>query len=236
MRCVDYKFLDSKILAQDIKIVGAAIICNKKVYIGWRHSDIIRYLISNNLSDYITQESQGFVDQFDCFHDRRSSAIIAFMNGQTKTFKTDLFSEDVWDNDGTPRLGEAYDPMGDAQKDFLPVDGKIANEDALEIEEDGELIKWSIPKFVDQLDTRKHWSVDRKIRAVYTYVGSLIESGDDEQICKLIESLDVKTITPEIGGAFVFILSQPNSRFSKEMSDRVQKARDEFKYKLQRYK
>lgn len=96
---------------QDVRIVKAAIRHGEQVYTGWRHSEIIQHL--NRLDILTAQEDQGFIDQYGVFYGRYQAARIALHAKQIARLTPLLTSEDLWDNDGTPReVGEPYNPAG----------------------------------------------------------------------------------------------------------------------------
>lgn len=101
------------------KIVKAAVKLGDKVYTGWRHADILSHLRHEGHArlSFGSQEDQGFVDNKGWFFDRHQSAKIAAGARQCTwdSIKCKmLLSEDVWDEDGTPRTpGKPYDPMAD---------------------------------------------------------------------------------------------------------------------------
>lgn len=118
IECIPYKRDDFQKEKNETRLVKAAIWCDDKVYTGWRHADIIRYLQSNGIPFPISQHAQGFIDQDGMYYRRIVCASIAHANGQTKDRKNILTSEDLWDMHGNPREpGKPYDPMGD--KKFL---------------------------------------------------------------------------------------------------------------------
>ncbi len=99
----------------DSRIIKAAIIIRDIVYLNWRHSYIFQDIRETGKYDRIesSKGEQGFVDQYGFFYSRSQAARIAFRQEQTKKLCDPLFSEDLWDNDGTPRDGGLFNPMGD---------------------------------------------------------------------------------------------------------------------------
>jgi hypothetical protein len=98
---IDYKRPNNSLDVKDIKFVKAAILYMDKVYVGWRHSDILWYMRDLGLPR-VRQEEQGFIDQFGAFYRRKSCSFIALENGQVDRFIDTLTSEDLWDNEGNP--------------------------------------------------------------------------------------------------------------------------------------
>jgi len=96
-------------VVRDARIVRAAVRFGDKVYVGWRHSDIIQHVHALG-KGYTTQDDQGFVTQYGYFYDREQSARIALRAKQIKTLPGVLISEDLWAKDGTPTNGEPYCP------------------------------------------------------------------------------------------------------------------------------
>lgn len=108
--------------AGDSRLVKAAVRYLDHVYTGWRHSEIISHL--NSLDAPTTQDDQGFIDQHGVFYGRYQAARIALRARQIARLTPMLTSEDLWDDNGTPReVGKAYDPMGDRHP-FHPVSAK----------------------------------------------------------------------------------------------------------------
>ncbi len=102
----------------DHKIVKAAVKMGDKVYIGWRHSHILGYLREQGFErlSFGAQEDQGFIDQLGWFLSRELAAKIAYGSRQCTQVKCGmLLSENVWDEDGTPRPDKPFDPMGDSK-------------------------------------------------------------------------------------------------------------------------
>ncbi len=87
---------------EDIKIVAAAIRKGEFVYTGWRHAEIICEL--RDIGDgYVSQDDQGFVDQCGFFYRRSAAGVIVRLNNQANFTGHTLTSEDLWENDGTPK-------------------------------------------------------------------------------------------------------------------------------------
>ena len=104
--------LETQPPARDSRLVRAAIKLPNQVITGWRHSDIL-YHIGKYLGVATTQEDQGFIDQYFCWYNRFQSARIALHAKQILKLPNVLTSEDLWDNDGTPREpGKPYNPSG----------------------------------------------------------------------------------------------------------------------------
>ncbi len=87
----------------DARIVRSAIQYDDVVYTHVRHSYALWAIKDLNIFDRLTCGSgiQGFVDQFGNFHDRTVSAKIAFKAKQISKEQNELFSEDIWYNDGS---------------------------------------------------------------------------------------------------------------------------------------
>jgi len=77
-------------------ITAAAVNVNGAIFTGSRHYKIINDLAKSNPDLYITQEMQGFVDDYGNFLSRYEAAELAFKCGQIKRYKTRLLSEDIW--------------------------------------------------------------------------------------------------------------------------------------------
>lgn len=100
---------------KDSRLVRAAIRHGDQVYTDWRHSTIIRHLAG--LGILAAQEDQGFIDQHGVFYNRYQAARIAYHAKQIVRIPPLLTSEDLWDDDGTPREPDkAYDPMADSKR------------------------------------------------------------------------------------------------------------------------
>lgn len=100
---IPYKSIYDAKSIENNKLVKAAIRCGEVVYTGWRHAQIIAYLRENNLCDYVSQESQGFIDQLGNFYRRSPASCLAFKNKQCKEFIETLTSEDLWDINGNSK-------------------------------------------------------------------------------------------------------------------------------------
>lgn len=105
--------------ANDSYLVKAAIKHEVHVYTGWRHSVIIQHMTRIGLdlgSPSVAADAQGFVDQHGVFYGRYRAARIALHAKQIVRIPPMLTSEDLWDDDGTPReVGKPYNPVGDRQ-------------------------------------------------------------------------------------------------------------------------
>lgn len=101
----------------DSRIVRAAVWAKGIVYLGWRHSEVFLHLIAEKIPSHFWQDpsNHGFVDQYNLYYTRQQAADVAFKAKQTKQNRGQLFSEDLWELDGTPRDGGLYDPCGDAK-------------------------------------------------------------------------------------------------------------------------
>lgn len=97
----------------DAKLVKASICVDNIVYTGWRHAHIIQHLRINDLTKHVSQSMQGFIDQYGNVYNRKQAGVLAYKNKQTKEYHRELLSEYLWDEDGTPRDGGPFDPMGD---------------------------------------------------------------------------------------------------------------------------
>ena len=103
IECIPYKTDGYKLDKDEIKLVKAAIVdTDNKVYTGWRHSDILHHMKSIGCERRNTTDDQGFIDQHGNYYRRIVCSSITFANGQLKEFKQNVFSEDLWDNDGNP--------------------------------------------------------------------------------------------------------------------------------------
>lgn len=100
---IPYKSTYSANTVENNKLVKAAIRCGEVVYTGWRHAQIMVYLRDNDLCDYVSQESQGFIDQHGNFYRRGPASCVAFKSKQCKEFIETLTSEDLWDINGNPK-------------------------------------------------------------------------------------------------------------------------------------
>lgn len=100
---------------EDSRIVKAAVWAKGIVYLGWRHSEIFLHLIAEKVPSHFFKDptNHGFIDQYNLFYTRAQAGIIAFRMKQSKELHDQLFSEVLWDLDGTPRNGGVYDPAGD---------------------------------------------------------------------------------------------------------------------------
>jgi len=74
-------------------IVSSAILKGDKIYLGFRHYNIIHA----HEPGFFKNCTQGFIDENGKFYDREAAAAHAYVNEQIKHPKTYLFSEDVWD-------------------------------------------------------------------------------------------------------------------------------------------
>lgn len=92
-----------------ILIEKAAIIYKGKVYTGWRHCQIGHDMLKAGACPrpYPGGPNQGFVTSEGKFVDRREARQIAekARQGHLPNGKKDLFSEDLWEPDGTPKHG-----------------------------------------------------------------------------------------------------------------------------------
>ena len=80
------------------KIFKSAIKQSNKVYVGKRHSDVIRIMVKDGFSIPI-KGIQGFVTEDGKFLNREESAKVALKNKQIKKLKfskTKLYSEDLY--------------------------------------------------------------------------------------------------------------------------------------------
>lgn len=74
------------------------------VYTDVRHSYIFRALRDLVIYDRLKSsqpKEQGFVDQYGNFYNREVAAKIAFKAKQVPFLRKELFSEDIWYNDGS---------------------------------------------------------------------------------------------------------------------------------------
>lgn len=96
-------FKEVKIPNEDARITKSALRYNDVVFTHVRHSYALHAVKDLNIYDRITCGSakQGFVDQYGNFYDREVAAQIAFKAKQIQTIKIELFSEDIWHNDGS---------------------------------------------------------------------------------------------------------------------------------------
>jgi hypothetical protein len=85
-----------------VKLVKAAIWVDSLVYTGWRHADIMWYLKEHNLVKHVSQDMQGFVDQYGNYYRRKAAGMVAFRNNQITEYVDPLTSEHLWDIDGNP--------------------------------------------------------------------------------------------------------------------------------------
>lgn len=100
---------------RESRLVKAAVRTSEWVYTGWRHSAIIRHMAEQGHLN-AAQDEQGFVCQFGYFYNRYRAARIALRARQIAGIPPMLTSEDLWDDDGTPReVGKPYNPVGDRQ-------------------------------------------------------------------------------------------------------------------------
>ncbi len=99
----------------DSRLVKAAVWSRGVVYLGWRHSQVFQRLIDLKEPSRFWEDpsNHGFVDQHGLYYTRHQAANLAHHNGQTKGNREMLFSEDLWELDGTPRDGGFWDPAGD---------------------------------------------------------------------------------------------------------------------------
>ncbi len=102
---------------EDSRLVKAAVWSRGIVYLGWRHSQVFQHLIDMKEPSRFWEDpaNHGFVDQYNLYYTRQQAAVIAFRAKQTKVNREILFSEDLWELDGTPRDGGLYDPLGDGK-------------------------------------------------------------------------------------------------------------------------
>lgn len=96
-------FKEVKIPNEDARIIKSALRYDDVVFTDVRHSYALHAVKDLNIYDRITCGSakQGFVDQYGNFHNREVAAQIALNAKQIKTIKMELFSEDIWHNDGS---------------------------------------------------------------------------------------------------------------------------------------
>lgn len=86
------------------KLVKAAVRVGDKLYLGWRHADIMRELKEHNIVEHVFAEDQGFVTENGRFLMRPQAKSWAFYVEQIEdTEGPILTSEDLWDNEGNPR-------------------------------------------------------------------------------------------------------------------------------------
>ena len=77
-------------------VIESAILYKDKTYTGRRHCDIIALIIQETGVYSVRGEEQGFVTSSGRFVSRNEAAEIAFRNGQIKSSKGRLFSEDLY--------------------------------------------------------------------------------------------------------------------------------------------
>jgi hypothetical protein len=92
-----------------LRITAAAVTLGDRVFTAWRHHVILEHLgrLGTPQRD---PDAQGFVADNGSFYNRYQSARIAVRARQIARLPPLLTSEDLWDNDGTPRDGRPYDP------------------------------------------------------------------------------------------------------------------------------
>lgn len=66
-----------------------------QIMCGKRHSDIFNLMYDLGIK-YQKPEEQGFLTSYNGFVDREQGAILAYISGQIKEPKKELFSEDLW--------------------------------------------------------------------------------------------------------------------------------------------
>ena len=102
VECIPLKY-DRDCDKRDIKLVKAAVVdTDDKVYIGWRHWEILHHMKSIGCERRSTTDDQGFVDQYGNYYRRKVCSSITFANGQLKEFKDPVLSEYLWDDEGNP--------------------------------------------------------------------------------------------------------------------------------------
>lgn len=96
---------------EDARLVRAACYHGNECFTSWRHADaLVDFFRPRGLK--MTNECQGFVDQYGYWWSRWRSARIALRSGQLLSIPSILTSEELWDKDGKPRVpGEPWDPM-----------------------------------------------------------------------------------------------------------------------------
>lgn len=82
-------------------MVAAAIKWNGIIFTGDHHGNIMQYLVKigqlkDMKEDKITDEMQGFIDQFGNFQSRKDARILAIAAKQIKRNHGTLYSEDLW--------------------------------------------------------------------------------------------------------------------------------------------
>lgn len=87
----------------DARIVKAALRYGEIVYTDVRHSYIFQAVIRLQIYDRLTigNADQGFVDQYGNFFSRHDASKIAFKAKQVLELRKELFSEDIFHNDGS---------------------------------------------------------------------------------------------------------------------------------------
>ena len=101
----------------DARIFMAAVRRGDRVFIGWRHGTIMPAMARIEKL-HVDQNDQGFIDNYGCFYSRTGAAALAYLHGQISKIPSTLFSEDLWDNDGTPRPpDQPFNPAGDKPRE-----------------------------------------------------------------------------------------------------------------------
>ena len=78
-------------------IVAAAIRYKGVVFTGWRHSEIISYLVKLPFNYDKTLSEQGFIDHRNNYYDRARAKKVVIECGQKyKQLSNTLTSEDLW--------------------------------------------------------------------------------------------------------------------------------------------
>ena len=78
-------------------IIASAIKHNGIVFTGFRHNEIIHYLIQLGYKKPIPNNEQGFIDSNGTFYDRDNARMLAKITKQLpKDFNKILTSEDLW--------------------------------------------------------------------------------------------------------------------------------------------
>lgn len=93
-------------------IKAAAVILDGEVWTGYRHAEIMRSIWAKHGAVKVSQEAQGFVTDADRFVGREEAARIALKAGQIKKAKSELFSEDVFQNDWCSNCGAVLATFG----------------------------------------------------------------------------------------------------------------------------
>ena len=102
--CIDYIAPTKDKRMNDIRtlLVKAAIRIDDKVYTGWRHAEIWRFMREAGITGTFKIKEEGFIDQDNMFYRRASCAVLASINKQISEPVHVLTSELLWDEDGNP--------------------------------------------------------------------------------------------------------------------------------------